>query len=694
MRQILIPILMIGFGGMALGQPAQQVSLPGGDTVRVNHLIRQSILAQPEHPDGALQSAQKAMELSEKIHFLSGFGAASMEAGNICLLKKDYVNALRYYEKAQPVLLQAKDHFRLGRLLKKIGDLYSARSYFRQSADHYRNAIFYLKKTGQADQVAECWEKLAGIQASFGFSARAIGHYRKALRIKTQLGDTDGTLFCNTMLSKLYFAVKNYDSSLWFNQEVLRQAGADWATETDAAIDEVVILTFLGRTNAAEISRQKAEKLVAQQNNPSNKIKLLSAVSNLYLAQKDKMNADKYLDSAKTLLSGSQNPELAISGLSQMAEISKNNGDYKAAFEALSMMDHYKDIFRSENMERISAEISKAAEVVLQEKEIQYLNLENKLQETELSQEKLKRLALLRENILKDSSITNQKLLLEAIGNEARLREEQLIREQELSRSLSRENELKQKLLNDERKNKKMLWTGLGILALLGGIIFYQYGKQRVKSRIIKKQSEELAVLNKEIHHRVKNNLQVISSMLDLQSQSLKDKKAVAIMKDGIQRVRSMAFIHQNLCHDNSANSVDMDEYVKVLSNHLFQSYNIHPQKIQLHAAIENLHLHTDTAIPLGMILNELVSNSLKYAFKNRGKGDIWIAVKKIKNKILLQVRDNGDGLPEGFDPGNTTTFGFELIHAFVQKLKGQIQIRGNNGTDVQIYISKFKTTV
>ncbi|MBL0144587.1 MAG: sensor histidine kinase [Chitinophagaceae bacterium] len=235
-------------------------------------------------------------------------------------------------------------------------------------------------------------------------------------------------------------------------------------------------------------------------------------------------------------------------------------------------------------------------------------------------------------------------------------------------------------------------------MTLLGAIIFLQFKKQQKKNQIIHKQSAELEVLNKEIHHRVKNNLQVISSMLDLQSQSLNDKRATAIIKEGIQRVQSMAFIHQNLYQGNAVNAVNMQEYLKMLSNHLFQTYNIETEKIKLHTQIEDLKLHTDTAIPLGMILNELISNALKYAFpKNdlhnkKNNGDIWVSMKKKGTELLLQVKDNGVGLPNDFNPDKSNSFGYEIIKAFLQKLKARMNIDGGNGTDVQIIISKFKT--
>lgn len=616
-----------------------------------------------------------------------------IEAGQAFLQKRDYVKALQQFEAAKPILEQLEDERRLGRLLKQIGDLYTARNYYRQSAESYRTAIPLLRNTDQQELVGECMESLAGISASFGYSAQAIGHYSRALNVKAKLNDSKGVLNCHLMLSKLYFSEKNYAEAFFHNKEAQRLAGKDWATETETAIQDVVILTFLGKIPEAEQSLKNAVTLVARQNNPSNSIKLYSATSNLCLAKKDQACAKIYLDSAKALLRGSQNPELAIAGLSQMAEIYKNNGDYQAAYEAMVFMDYYKNVFRSENIERISAEINEAAGAALREKEIESLNLINKLNESQLSKEKQARLALLREKILKDTAFANQTRFLAALENESILREAQLVRERELSLSLSRENTLKQRLLNDERRNRNLLFLGLAGMVLLGGIIYFQYRKQHSNNGIIRKQSAELAVLNREIHHRVKNNLQVISSMLDLQSQTLQDTSAKGVIKEAILRVQAMAFIHQNLYQDEAVSTVNMNEYIQILSDHLFKTYNINANKFQLHTQIESLKLHTDTAIPLGMILNELISNALKYAFKNRDTGAIWVILKKNNQELLLHVKDDGVGLPPTFNLENTNSFGYEVIQAMAQKLRARLYIDGSNGTDVQLLITKFKTT-
>jgi two-component sensor histidine kinase len=540
--------------------------------------------------------------------------------------------------------------------------------------------------------LAECQEGMGNIAVSFGRYKNAVGYFQRSLALKKNLGDEIGTMTITNKLSLAYMNGKQYDSALYFIKQLQKKSPPDSHMLVGAFSNEGIIYSFLNRRDEAWASLKHADDILPAENNNDEKVKICIAKTVYYMATDDKVMTKKYFDSVANLVTGSRNPEVAITGFNYLAEINSIKGDYKTAYDMIRQSEKYKDVFRTENIDRMRAESENASEITLKQKEIEYLNLENKLKAEQLSKEEFQRLALLRENLLKDSSLANQKLLMTAMETEANLRRMQLEREKELRLSLSRENELKQQLLNDDTKNNRMLWTGIGALVVLGSVIFIQYRKQLRKNDIIHKQSEELHVLNKEIHHRVKNNLQVISSMLDLQSQTLHDDKATAIIKEGIQRVQSMAFIHQNLYQGNAVNSVNMNEYIKMLSGHLFQSYNIQPEKIKLHTEIENFNLHTDTAIPLGMILNELISNALKYAFKGREKGEIWVNMRKNNNELLLQVKDNGVGLPQGFNMEKTSSFGYEIINAFAQKLKARTNIESHNGTDVQIIISKFKT--
>ncbi|HRG81765.1 MAG TPA: histidine kinase dimerization/phosphoacceptor domain -containing protein [Chitinophagaceae bacterium] len=320
------------------------------------------------------------------------------------------------------------------------------------------------------------------------------------------------------------------------------------------------------------------------------------------------------------------------------------------------------------------------------------LQRENQLKEEKLNKELLLRMALERENILADTSLARELQLNEALEREGSLRESELKKEKLLTAALSRENELKQFTITEGKKNKQILLAGIGLLVLAGAIILWLFSRQVKKNRIIRQQADEMEVLNREIHHRVKNNLQVISSLLDIQSQTLKDAEAAEVIRESRQRVQSMAFIHQNLYQSNTVQEIEINNYINNLAGHLFESYNIRKDRIRFTTDIDKLNLHTDTVIPLGMILNELISNSLKYAFNDLEEGEIMVAMKQKENELLLQVKDNGKGLPAGFDISKLQSFGFKVIRAFAQKLKAKLHIDGSHGTNVELTISKFKT--
>jgi two-component sensor histidine kinase len=673
------------------GQP-HVAYLELNDSIVLYNLLNKSKLAGREQQARAVQWAKNALEFAEKIQHTPSIAFCEAALGTLYYEQKQYEQALQHFETAIPILEKINAEADLAGLYKKTADIYAKQSFYRRAFDYYRLANPLLKKTGQLQLYGESLTATGNLIVNFSIPKNAINFYKRALVIKENLHDMEGVIISNTMISKIYFSDKNYDSALYYNNIILRLAKDNKEATAEAMIQQLVLLTFLKKMDQAEKIKQLVVENAAIQADDTKKIKLLAALVNYSLMKNDKVSAKKYFDSARLKITGTHNAELAISGLGQMAEIHYHNGDYKEAYNTLASMDKYKDNFRNEYMDRLNVEIRNAAEASLNEKEIAFLNLNNKLKTEQISKEEWKRLSLFRENLIKDSSLANQKLLMNAMSYESELRKSQLEKERALSISLGNENLLKQKLLNDERYNKRRLWLVLGGISILGSIIFIQYKRQRKKNRIISKQSVELEVLNKEIHHRVKNNLQVISSMLDLQTQTVNDPKATAILKEGMQRVQSMAFIHQNLYQGNSVNSVNMQEYIKILSDHLFQTYNIRAGKIRLHTSIEDIQLHTDSAIPLGMILNELISNALKYAFKNRDAGNIWIALKKNQQELLLEVKDDGIGLPKGFHPDQTNSFGYGIIKAFSQKLKARINLDGSSGTDVKIIIAKFKT--
>lgn len=201
---------------------------------------------------------------------------------------------------------------------------------------------------------------------------------------------------------------------------------------------------------------------------------------------------------------------------------------------------------------------------------------------------------------------------------------------------------------------------------------------------------EEKEVLLKEIHHRVKNNMQIISSLLNLQSRSVKDENSLEILKESQNRVKSMAMIHESLYRTHNLARINFEKYIQNLVSGLFSSYGINPGTIKTKLDLDDVLLDIDTAIPCGLILNELVTNSLKHAFPKGREGEMNVVLsQEDKNNMKIIVSDNGIGFPENIDFRNTESLGLQLVNTLVGQLKGEIKLEKDNGTKFSINLKK-----
>ena len=272
----------------------------------------------------------------------------------------------------------------------------------------------------------------------------------------------------------------------------------------------------------------------------------------------------------------------------------------------------------------------------------------------------------------------------------------------EIEYELEKKAAIKELSVNQERKvNKWIKISLLGLIIGLGSIIYLIYRNLKLKRsaerKLIQKNkiiSEALAdkdLLLREIHHRVKNNLQVISSLLSLQSKYTDDPNIETAIKEGKDRVKSMSLIHQNLYQKENLSGIDVNDYFTKLFSSLFASYNIHTDKVKLNLDIMDLNLDVDTIVPIGLIVNEMVSNSLKYAFPNERTGNIYVVLKEVNNEILLIVEDDGIGIADAETLSGSESFGYTLINSFKRKLEADLSINSENGTKVTMTIKKYK---
>lgn len=225
------------------------------------------------------------------------------------------------------------------------------------------------------------------------------------------------------------------------------------------------------------------------------------------------------------------------------------------------------------------------------------------------------------------------------------------------------------------------------IQAVVRDITERKRDEDRIKASLAEKE-----VLLKEIHHRVKNNLQVISSLLKLQSRYIQDDRVIEMLKESQNRVRSMALVHEQLYQSKNLSDIDFAEYIQNLSHNLFQAYQIHAEGIKLETNIAPCSLNIDTAVPCGLIINELVTNSLKYAF-GEIQGKIKIDFTLDNNRVcVLTVSDSGIGFPQDLDYRNARTLGLRLVGSLVKQIRGRIELLETIGTTFQIIFPQPKS--
>jgi two-component sensor histidine kinase len=219
------------------------------------------------------------------------------------------------------------------------------------------------------------------------------------------------------------------------------------------------------------------------------------------------------------------------------------------------------------------------------------------------------------------------------------------------------------------------------VMGILRDVTDRKQAEEKVKASL-----HEKNVLLREIHHRVKNNMQIISSLLRLQSRLIRDDKLIEMFMESQNRIRSMALIHEKLYQTEDFTKINFAEYIRSLTVHLFHTYRVNPNIIRMNTDVRKVFLDINKAIPCGLIINELVSNSLKHAFPDNIKGDICIRLSTDKQKkTKLTVSDDGIGMPKSVNLREPETLGLQLVSDLANQIEGKISLDRNKGTAYHI---------
>lgn len=219
----------------------------------------------------------------------------------------------------------------------------------------------------------------------------------------------------------------------------------------------------------------------------------------------------------------------------------------------------------------------------------------------------------------------------------------------------------------------------------------YEITERRKAEKQILAALNDKQVLLKEIHHRVKNNMQIVCSLFRLQLGKIQDPRAAGILRDSQNRISAMALIHKTLYQPKDQSSIYFEEYIKELASSIFDSYEVDHERIALKTDLESVAMDIDTVTPCGLILNELLTNAIKYAFPEERKGEILISFKRKDDGFLLEVSDNGVGLPPGVDTRELDSLGLQLVMNLTEKqLWGRLEVSSDSGgTSFKIFFRK-----
>jgi two-component sensor histidine kinase len=655
--------------------------------------------------DSALYCLDRAMELSQAGNSDIMIARCNIDYANYYFMQARYSSAAQYIRAAEPYLSRITHYeIKVQALLAKA-NLYNFTGKKDSAVMCYRVVEEY-NNTHKPYRNWEVYLSMAELFNQMNDNEKAVTYYQKAYLLTTGAEHLRDRGHLVAAMINYYRGKNNHEACAPLIAEFYTLLAERKKKRIDDPLEDMIMKLVMNRLEN-DINFMKKVKATSLQNGELHEAMIANGYMIAWYEKKnDNLQALALAEEGVQLAGKTGNIEYRYGAEKIKYDLLQKSGDFAAAAKQAVVLLELKDSVLTVQRQETTYELETKFDTEKKRKEIAVLTLQQKVSEKNmalmfsdkrmaellLQQEVIKRSAADIENLLMDSIVRSEQAFNAALNRENNLKTAELENAMALKLSLNRENELKSSQLKKERTIKWGFATGSGLLLLSGIAILAMYRRQRSANSIIRSQSADLEVLMKEIHHRVKNNLQVVSSLLDLQSHTITDTQASAAVKEGKNRVQSMALIHQNLYSEGNIKGIKVKEYIQNLVQTLCDSYNITNDKVKVSTNIDDLNLDVDTMIPLGLVLNELVSNSFKYAFTGDKMGTLDILLEEKADRLHLMVSDNGIGFPADMNVKTAKSFGLKMIRAFAQKLKASLDIYNNNGAVVEMQITKFKT--
>jgi two-component system, sensor histidine kinase PdtaS len=582
--------------------------------------------------DSAILNYKEAYPIFEEQNDIPSLASVNENIGLAYMKMAEYQKSLEYFELTDSLLgtyLDSLENRWIGFYINKQITL-SGLSRQDESLNLLLKALKIAEHNKNQQAIGKVNYKLADI---YGFMGDTQKKYKSLMTAKATFKDSQNLLDLANIHSSLivyHFDTGDLDSAVVYAQKCLE------FYEPNGFIDEVgVTYGMLGNVEFNKENYQEAIRyfqMALDNFGDQNSQDYAGYLFNIGFAYNKIGNSKAALDYIERSLITRKKLNIAadlMESYQGLAETYQRKGDYKKAFENLTLYQLYKDSVFTETKNKQLTELQEQFESDKKDKAIDELEQEREIQN-----------------------------------------------------------------LRTQKQQAQIYLSIVGLVFLLGisGVFLRQAvlrkkHNQQLESKNLEiaKQNAERELLLKEIHHRVKNNLQIISSLLSMQTRSMKDEKMKDAMKESQSRVKTMALIHEKLYQYENLSKINMQEYMQQLSEFLTHTYRSE-KDIKITIDASNINLDMDIAIPLGLITNELLSNSLKHAFEDRENGEITISFfQKESGAYKLLIKDTGVGLDKNLDIENTKSLGLKLVKTLTRQINGELRIRIQPGATFEI---------
>jgi len=602
--------------------------------------------------------------LANKIAYKKGvalslglMGRNHQQLGNLKLSEQKSQQSLQLLKEAGLESEMAETHNRLGVIYRRLSDIKKSLYNFEQGialAQKFKNepvlAVLFMNKANSLNEAARYDE--------------AVDMHLQSIRIKERIKDERGLLQSYNNIAVVYLRTQQYETSLEYFKKANQQAKR-FNNKTSLGYNYVNmagLFTALHKKDSVPILYEMALAAFAATEEKAGLGLAYHNYGNFLLEEKQLDKAERILIKALVIRKETKSPYDIASTMNVTGSLLSKKGKTK---EAEDMLLQSLAMLKDENSVR--------------QKDV-YKYLAAHYKTTGNYEEAYKYQA---GYITMSDTLANENEVTTMLRTQSQYEVEK--RDAQLGLA-KKDKELQTLLVSTKNQQLIYLLIALGLALLLAVVYFFNYRNKKQHAVVLENKNSQIEILIRELHHRVKNNLQVVSGLLSLQSSRMEDDKARQAMDEGRTRVDAMAMIHQKLYMDKDLAGVDIKDYLENLAASLAGSFGYGKQHIETSVNLHQPSLDIDMAIPIGLIVNELVTNAFKHAFTSTLQPKINVSLARNNDGSMeLKIADNGSGIIA--DADRSKSFGMKLVHTLVEQLNGTIQQQQNNGTIYNIQI-------